>query len=321
MIPQHDCAPAVRAAETRGLTLNTASLPHLVDRAQLEQPEHQDDRRRFLIWALMFGAVPPHRVVERILAEVEDRPRYDRRHVARQTRRREADRDRPLAARCPAHADKRPSLSIRELDDGACSFTTSPAAALRTCSPLSGLTFDACSRSGRPIIASSESARRSTPRPHSARSSPRSRSSRSMRRTCAPVVYPITVITSASCAPAVRSRRRKDTAMATNEGRSHSEMAHQIFSEIKRKDKHAPCRCRCTLSVRSAQRPLAAPRARRTRAFRRERDQRAELQAGRRLSRNRAARVFERAGRHRARCVTVRRARRRASLRTGCSFG
>ena len=36
-----------------------------------EQPEHNGDRRRFLVWALMLGAVPPERVVERIVAEVE----------------------------------------------------------------------------------------------------------------------------------------------------------------------------------------------------------------------------------------------------------
>ena len=36
-----------------------------------EQPEHGNDRRRFLVWALMLGAVPPERVVERIVAEVE----------------------------------------------------------------------------------------------------------------------------------------------------------------------------------------------------------------------------------------------------------
>jgi hypothetical protein len=37
-----------------------------------EQPEHKGDRRRFLIWALMIGAVPPERVTERIVAEVAE---------------------------------------------------------------------------------------------------------------------------------------------------------------------------------------------------------------------------------------------------------
>jgi hypothetical protein len=36
-----------------------------------EEPEHRNDRRRFLIWALMLGAVPPERVVERIVDELE----------------------------------------------------------------------------------------------------------------------------------------------------------------------------------------------------------------------------------------------------------
>jgi len=43
---------------------------HRVD-AEPEQPEHNGDRRRFLVWALMLGAIPPERVVERIVAEVE----------------------------------------------------------------------------------------------------------------------------------------------------------------------------------------------------------------------------------------------------------
>ena len=38
--------------------------------AQPEQPEHRGDWRRFLIWALMLGVLPPVRVVERILAEI-----------------------------------------------------------------------------------------------------------------------------------------------------------------------------------------------------------------------------------------------------------
>ena len=36
-----------------------------------EAPEHGNDRRAFLIWACMLGAVPPERVAERVLAEVE----------------------------------------------------------------------------------------------------------------------------------------------------------------------------------------------------------------------------------------------------------
>lgn len=35
-----------------------------------EEPEHRNDRRRFLVWALMAGLVPPERVTERILQDV-----------------------------------------------------------------------------------------------------------------------------------------------------------------------------------------------------------------------------------------------------------
>jgi hypothetical protein len=42
-----------------------------VDQRAQEQPEHRSERRRFLIWALMIGAVPPERVVERVVREVE----------------------------------------------------------------------------------------------------------------------------------------------------------------------------------------------------------------------------------------------------------
>ena len=38
------------------------------------EPEHRNDRRRFLIWALMAGYTKPERVVERIVAEVEATP-------------------------------------------------------------------------------------------------------------------------------------------------------------------------------------------------------------------------------------------------------
>jgi hypothetical protein len=40
-------------------------------RAADEEPEHRNERRRFLIWALMVGAVPPQRVTERIVPEVK----------------------------------------------------------------------------------------------------------------------------------------------------------------------------------------------------------------------------------------------------------
>jgi hypothetical protein len=40
--------------------------------ARVEGPEHGNDRRKFLIFALMLGAVPPQRVVERVIAEINE---------------------------------------------------------------------------------------------------------------------------------------------------------------------------------------------------------------------------------------------------------
>lgn len=37
-----------------------------------EAPEHNGERRRFLVWALMVGAVRPEAVTERIVAEIEE---------------------------------------------------------------------------------------------------------------------------------------------------------------------------------------------------------------------------------------------------------
>ena len=38
------------------------------------EPEHRNDRRRFLVWALMAGYIPPARMTERIIADVERMP-------------------------------------------------------------------------------------------------------------------------------------------------------------------------------------------------------------------------------------------------------
>jgi len=35
------------------------------------EPEHRGDRRRFLIFALMAGLIPPERVTERVIADAE----------------------------------------------------------------------------------------------------------------------------------------------------------------------------------------------------------------------------------------------------------
>jgi hypothetical protein len=49
----------------------TPNVP--VDQRDDEEPEHHNDRRAFLCWALMLGLVPPERVVERVVAELEER--------------------------------------------------------------------------------------------------------------------------------------------------------------------------------------------------------------------------------------------------------
>ena len=62
MIPQHNCAPAGQRAEARGVskTLDVSDRTAAAGAAQPEQPEHRGDRRRFLIWAPMLGAMPAH---------------------------------------------------------------------------------------------------------------------------------------------------------------------------------------------------------------------------------------------------------------------
>ena len=50
--------------------LRVHGMDAAVERVDDEQPEHNGDRRRFLVWALMLGAVPPERVVERVIAEI-----------------------------------------------------------------------------------------------------------------------------------------------------------------------------------------------------------------------------------------------------------
>ena len=36
------------------------------------EPEHGGDRRRFVIWSLMLGFIPPQRVVECVLADLAE---------------------------------------------------------------------------------------------------------------------------------------------------------------------------------------------------------------------------------------------------------
>jgi hypothetical protein len=56
-----------------------SETPTLEVSRSAEEPEHRSERRRFLVWALMLGAIPPERVTERVVAEVErelvDEPR------------------------------------------------------------------------------------------------------------------------------------------------------------------------------------------------------------------------------------------------------
>lgn len=35
-----------------------------------EEPEHRSDRRRFLVWGVLAGFVPPERLTERIVDEL-----------------------------------------------------------------------------------------------------------------------------------------------------------------------------------------------------------------------------------------------------------
>jgi hypothetical protein len=44
---------------------------HRVDDPDRDLPEHRGRRRAFIAWALMLGAIPPERMVERIVAELE----------------------------------------------------------------------------------------------------------------------------------------------------------------------------------------------------------------------------------------------------------
>jgi hypothetical protein len=52
--------------------MTTYSQVQTLDPSPPEPPEHQNDRRRFLVWALMVGAVKPERLTERIVAEVDE---------------------------------------------------------------------------------------------------------------------------------------------------------------------------------------------------------------------------------------------------------
>jgi len=37
-----------------------------------EAPEHRNDRRRFLVWAVLLGAAPPERLTERVLQDIAE---------------------------------------------------------------------------------------------------------------------------------------------------------------------------------------------------------------------------------------------------------
>ena len=133
-------------------------------------------------------------------------------------------------ARCPAHDDRHPSLAVRELDDGRVLVHDFAGCSAGDVLAAVGLEFDALSQSDRLIIASSP-----VRSPWDATDA--------LRALCTEItivaIYAadlragrslITVVTSASCVRTARSRRRRGTAMATSEGRSHCEMANEIFS-------------------------------------------------------------------------------------------
>ena len=66
--PGNDCAPSVLPDEALGTEQQRDG------NCSTEAPEHRNDRRRFLVWALMLGATTPDRLTARIVAEVEGTP-------------------------------------------------------------------------------------------------------------------------------------------------------------------------------------------------------------------------------------------------------
>ncbi len=62
--PGHECE-SLRGSGGR-LGKQTSNQRSTAD----EVPEHRGDRRRFLVWSLMAGFVPPERVTERVIDEL-----------------------------------------------------------------------------------------------------------------------------------------------------------------------------------------------------------------------------------------------------------
>ena len=57
--------------EPRAAALNATLGQQASSQYTAEEPEHRNQRRRFLVWALMLGATKPEVVVDRIVAEIE----------------------------------------------------------------------------------------------------------------------------------------------------------------------------------------------------------------------------------------------------------
>jgi hypothetical protein len=59
-------------AESIAATLRKHGIFAQIRRVDEEQPEHHNERRRFLVWAVLAGFAKPERLTERIVAEVEN---------------------------------------------------------------------------------------------------------------------------------------------------------------------------------------------------------------------------------------------------------
>ena len=72
MTPGNNCAAtALAGARGAGTSAQQASPKDTTTATRgKEQPEHRNDRRRFLVWAVLLGAAPPERLTERIVDEL-----------------------------------------------------------------------------------------------------------------------------------------------------------------------------------------------------------------------------------------------------------
>ncbi len=71
--PNDDAADlaGARRRDTSGQIWNPKATPS-TNHDQVELPEHRNDRRRFVVWAVLGGFCDPSRLTERIVAEVAE---------------------------------------------------------------------------------------------------------------------------------------------------------------------------------------------------------------------------------------------------------